>query len=48
MYKEKVNLGKRSYSIVIGNGILGQLGAYLKKLDLGTDAFIIIITTSKT
>ncbi|MDP2831373.1 MAG: 3-dehydroquinate synthase, partial [Candidatus Omnitrophota bacterium] len=35
------NLGKRSYSIVIGGGILDQLGAYLKKMDIGADAFII-------
>jgi 3-dehydroquinate synthase len=41
MYKEKVNLGKRSYEIVIGNDILNQLGAYLKKIRIGSDAFII-------
>jgi 3-dehydroquinate synthase len=41
MHKLKVNLGKRSYKIVIGSGILDQLGGYLKKLDIGTDAFII-------
>ena len=41
MYKERVNLGRRSYQIVIGTGILGQLGTYLKKLDIGSDAFII-------
>ncbi|PIQ84893.1 MAG: 3-dehydroquinate synthase [Candidatus Omnitrophica bacterium CG11_big_fil_rev_8_21_14_0_20_43_6] len=41
MYKVKVNLGKRSYDIVIGSGILNQLGAYLKKIDIGSDAFII-------
>lgn len=41
MYKLKVNLGKRSYKIVIGSGIFYQFGAYLKKLDIGTDAFII-------
>ena len=41
MHKVSVNLGKRSYKIVIGGGILNQLGAYLKKLNLGTDAFII-------
>jgi 3-dehydroquinate synthase len=41
MYIEKVNLGKRSYPIMIGNGVLGQLGAYLKAVNLGTDAFII-------
>jgi 3-dehydroquinate synthase len=41
MYKEKVNLGKRSYPIIIGNGILNELGVYLKAMDIGTDAFII-------
>ncbi|HNW40228.1 MAG TPA: 3-dehydroquinate synthase, partial [Candidatus Omnitrophota bacterium] len=29
------------YQIVIGSGIFYQLGAYLKNLDIGTDAFII-------
>ena len=37
----KVNLGKRSYPIIIGCGILNQLGPYLTKLNPGTDAFII-------
>jgi len=41
MRKIKVNLGKRAYQIVIGSDILDQLGAHLKKLDMGTDAFII-------
>ena len=41
MHKIRVNLGKRSYDIVIGAGILGQFGAYLKKIDIGTDAFIV-------
>lgn len=41
MPKVKVNLGKRSYAIIIGCGILNQLGENLKKLNLGTDAFII-------
>lgn len=41
MPKVKVNLGKRSYAIIIGCGILNQLGGYLAKLNLGTDAFII-------
>lgn len=41
MRKVKVNLGKRAYQIVIGSGIFYQLSVYLKKLDLGTDAFII-------
>ena len=41
MHKVKVDLGKRSYQIVIGSGILDQLGADLKKIEIGTDAFII-------
>lgn len=41
MHKVSVNLGKRAYNIIIGEGILDQLGAYLKKMDIGTDAFII-------
>jgi len=41
MHKVRVNLGKRSYRIVIGAGILYKLGADLKKMDIGTDAFII-------
>lgn len=41
MHKVKVNLGVRSYQIIIGNGVLHQLGAYLKKLNIGPDAFII-------
>jgi 3-dehydroquinate synthase len=41
MHNVTVNLGKRSYKIVIGRGIFDQLGTYLKKLDIGTDAFII-------
>ena len=41
MHNQRVNLGKRSYRIIIGSGILNQLGAHLKKLDIGTDAFII-------
>ncbi len=41
MPKVKVNLGKRSYAIIIGSGILNQLGGYLAKLNIGKDAFII-------
>ncbi|MBU4303526.1 MAG: 3-dehydroquinate synthase [Candidatus Omnitrophica bacterium] len=41
MHKVSVNLGKRAYNIIIGGGIFYQLGAYLKKIDIGTDAFII-------
>lgn len=41
MFKSKVNLGRRSYEIIIGRDILKQLGVFLKKLAVGTDAFII-------
>jgi 3-dehydroquinate synthase len=41
MHKQRVNLGKRSYQIVIGENILDQLGGYLKRLNIGTDAFIL-------
>jgi 3-dehydroquinate synthase len=41
MRKVKVNLGKRSYEIVMGVGIFNQLSAYLKNLDIGKDVFII-------
>lgn len=39
--KVKVNLGKHSYAIIIGSGILNQLGENLAKLNIGKDAFII-------
>jgi len=41
MIKEKVLLGRRSYEIIIGSGLLEKAGSYLKKLDIGTDAFVI-------
>ena len=41
MRKIKINLGARSYNIVIGRGILDQFGPELLKLNLGTDAYII-------
>jgi len=47
MHKQKVNLGKRSYQIIIGSGIFHQFGAHLKKLNIGTDAFIITNTFLK-
>jgi len=37
----KVNLGPRSYNIIIGRGILNKLGLELLKLQAGTDAYII-------
>jgi len=41
MHKVKVNLGKRSYEIIIGSSILKKLGPYLIKLNMGSDAYII-------
>lgn len=41
MKKIAVKLGKRSYEVVIGHGILSNLAAYIKKLDLGENAIII-------
>lgn len=41
MHKVRVNLGLRSYNILIGRGILNSLSSELKKLNLGTDAYII-------
>lgn len=37
----KVNLGKRSYRIIIGDKIFGQIGRVLKSLNIGNDAVII-------
>jgi len=41
MRKIKVNLGKRSYDIIIGKLILNKLSGYLRKLNIGSDAYII-------
>ncbi len=41
MHGIKVNLGPRSYDIIIGRGILNRLGQELLKLRVGTDAYII-------
>lgn len=41
MHAIKVNLKKRSYNILVGYDILKQIGACLKKLDIGNDAYII-------
>ena len=41
MKKIKVKLARRSYQIVIGQGIIKDLGRYIRRLDLGSDAFII-------
>ncbi|MBU1727667.1 MAG: 3-dehydroquinate synthase [Candidatus Omnitrophica bacterium] len=37
----RVNLGKRSYDIVAGNGIIKFLGTHLKRLNIGNDAYVI-------
>ena len=47
MVKLRVSLGKRSYPIIIGRGVLKQLGLYLHKLNIGTDAFIVTNTFLK-
>jgi 3-dehydroquinate synthase len=41
MQSIKVDLGKRSYNIVIGKNILKHLPKYIHSLDLGCDAYII-------
>jgi 3-dehydroquinate synthase len=41
MKKVKVSLGARSYSIVIGRGVLDRSGRAFKSLDIGRDAFVI-------
>lgn len=37
----KVNLKKRSYSIIIGSNVILGLGRYICELDIGNDAFVI-------
>lgn len=37
----KLNLKKRTYDIVVGSGILKSLARYIKKLNLGPDAYVI-------
>jgi 3-dehydroquinate synthase len=44
----KVNLKNRSYNIIVGKGITGRLGKYIKKLNLGSDAYIITNALIKT
>ena len=41
MNKIKVNLGKRSYDILVSHDKLHEIGSTLKKVRLGTDAIII-------
>ena len=45
MQKLLVNLGERSYTIQIGNGLLSSLGALCNELDLGSTAAIVTNTT---
>lgn len=37
----KVNLKKYSYNIVIGSNIIGRIGKFIQRLNLGPDAYII-------
>ncbi len=41
----KLKLGVRSYDILVGRRIINSLGNYLKRLELGEDAFIISNST---
>ncbi|MDD5561279.1 MAG: 3-dehydroquinate synthase [Candidatus Omnitrophica bacterium] len=41
MHKVKVNLGSRSYDIIIGRSILKSMPSYLRKLNIGSHAYII-------
>jgi 3-dehydroquinate synthase len=44
----KLNLKKRSYYIVVGSRISGILGAHLKRLNIGRDAYIVTNTAIKS
>lgn len=37
----KVNLGKRTYPIVVGYDIIHSLGKFINKMDIGRDAYVI-------
>ena len=37
----KVNLKKRSYNIIVGSGTINLLGKHIRKLNIGSDAYII-------
>jgi len=41
MHILKVNLKKFSYNIIIGSNTLGCLGRYIRKLDIGSDAYVL-------
>lgn len=41
MQTVRLKLGKHSYNIIVGSGIINKLGKYLIKLNIGQDAYII-------
>ena len=41
MRKIRLRLKKRSYDIIVGCNIIGKLGEHVRKLDIGTNAYII-------
>jgi 3-dehydroquinate synthase len=41
MQRVRLKLGKRSYQIIVGSGILKSLGKRILRLDIGRDAYII-------
>lgn len=48
MKEIKVNLKENSYRVIIGTGILDNLGVYLKRLNIGTGAYIITNSSLKS
>lgn len=44
----RVGLKERSYNIIVGNNILGLLGKYITKLDIGLDAYVITNASIKS
>ncbi|MDD5730168.1 MAG: 3-dehydroquinate synthase [Candidatus Omnitrophica bacterium] len=47
MKTTKVNLKERSYNIVVGRNIINSLGRAIKKLGLGSDAYVVTNATIK-
>jgi len=41
MKKIRLHLGKRSYDIIIGEHAIKNLGKELKKLEIGSDAYVL-------
>lgn len=41
MHILKLNLKKNPYNIIIGNNILNHLGIYIRRLNIGSDAYVI-------